>query len=100
MGHLSALVIDSLSFVISAAFMWHVRYVAAPPLTGHNASVRVAITQNVDELRYLRHNADIFWITILKAALGLRIGDAFEVIQVTLAERIFVTGRAAGRAWR
>jgi NRE family putative nickel resistance protein-like MFS transporter len=95
-GIYPAFIIDSLSFVVSAAFLWQVRYGTTPPLSGHNASVRAALTQYVDGLRYLRRHADIFWITTLKAALGLSIGGAFEVIQVILAERIFVIGQGGG----
>ncbi len=95
-GIYPAFVIDSLSFVVSAVFLWQVRHTVAPPLAGHNPGVRAALTQYVDGLRYLRHHADIFWIAMLKAALGLSVGGAFEVIQVVLAERIFVIGQGGG----
>ena len=95
-GIYPAFVIDSLSFLVSAAFLWQVHSTVAPPLSEHLASVRGAVTQYVDGLRYLRQHADIFWITLLKAALGLSIGGAFSVIQVVLAERIFVIGQGGG----
>lgn len=95
-GIYPAFLVDSLSFLVSAAFLWQVHSAATPPLTGHGSSVRAALAQYVDGLRYLRHHADIFWISMLKAALGLSIGGAFEVIQVILAERIFVIGQGGG----
>jgi predicted MFS family arabinose efflux permease len=58
--------------------------------------VRAALAQYIDGLRYLRRHADIFWITLLKAAVALSIGGAFDVIQVILAERIFVIGQGGG----
>jgi len=79
-GIYPAFVIDSLSFLISAAFLWQIRSAGVPPLAEHIASVRGAVRQYVDGLRYLRQHADIFWITLLKAALGLSIGGAFSVI--------------------
>ena len=95
-GIYPAFVIDSLSFLASAAFLWQVHTQVAPPLSGHTASVRGALGQYVDGLRYLRQNVDIFWITMLKAALGLSIGGAFQVIEVTLAEKVFVIGQGGG----
>ena len=95
-GIYPAFVIDSLSFLISAVFLWQIHSSVAPPLAEHNASVRAAVTQYVDGLRYLRQHADIFWISLLKAALGLSIGGAFSVIEVVLAERIFVIGQGGG----
>ena len=95
-GIYPAFVIDSFSFLISAAFLWQIHSAGAPALTEHFASVRGAVATYVDGLRYLRHHADIFWITMLKAALGLSIGGAFSVIEVVLAERIFVIGQGGG----
>ncbi len=95
-GIYPAFVIDSISFLASAAFLWQVHTQATPPLSGHTASVRGALGLYVDGLRYLRQNVDIFWITMLKAALGLSIGGAFQVIEVTLAEKVFVIGQGGG----
>ena len=95
-GVYPSFILDSFSFLVSAAFLWQVQSGVIPPLTGHNASVRAALTQYLDGLRYLRHHADILLITLLKAAVGLSIGGAFEVIQVILAERIFVIGQGGG----
>jgi MFS family permease len=95
-GFYPAFVIDSLSFLLSAAFLWQIHGNVRPPLSEHNATVRAAVTQYVDGLRYLRHHIDIFCISLLKAALGLSIGGAFSVIEVELAERVFVIGQGGG----
>jgi len=95
-GIYPAFVVDSLSFVASAAFLWQVHTDVKPPLSAHTASVQGALGQYVDGLRYLRQHVDVFWITMLKAALGLSIGGAFQVIEVTLAERVYVIGQGGG----
>ncbi len=95
-GVYPSFLLDSLSFVISAAFMWQVHYTAAPPLGAHTASLRGALTQYLDGLRFLRGHVDIFVITLLKAAMALSIGGALNVIQVVLAERVFVIGQGGG----
>jgi MFS family permease len=95
-GIYPAFVIDSLSFLVSAAFISQIRYSAAPPLTGQSHTVGAAIGQYLEGLRYLRHHADIFWITMLKAGLGLSVSGGFQVVQVVLAEKVFVMGQGGG----
>jgi MFS family permease len=58
--------------------------------------VGAALRQYVDGLRYLKRNADVFFITLLKALAGLSISGGFQVVQVVLAERIFVMGEGGG----
>jgi len=46
----------------------------------------------VDGLKYLKDHKDIFAITLHKPAVSLLASGAFQVIQVTLAQQIFVIG--------
>ncbi len=94
-GIYPAFVIDGLSFVLSAWFVYRLRYTHTPPLGGHGG-VGAALGQYVEGLRYLKQNADVFFITLLKALAGLSISGGFQVVQVVLAERIFVMGEGGG----
>jgi predicted MFS family arabinose efflux permease len=46
----------------------------------------------VDGLKYLKDHRDIFAITLHKSAVSLLASGAFQVIQVTLAQQVFVIG--------
>ncbi len=95
-GTTPSFLIDAFSFLVSAFFIYQVRYAVDPALAGHDRSASAALRQYVDGLRYLRQNADIFWITMLKTATGLGISGGFQVIQVLLSERVFVIGQGGG----
>ena len=95
-GTTPSFLIDALSFLISGFFVYRLSYTAASALAGHDRSAAAALRQYVDGLRYLRQNADIFWITMLKAATGLSISGGFQVVQVLLSQRVFVIGEGGG----
>jgi MFS family permease len=92
-GIYPAFVIDALSFLLSAWFVYRLRYTPAPPEPGQAGA---GFGQFVEGLRYLKHNADVFFITLLKALAGLAISGGFQVAQVVLAERVFVIGEGGG----
>jgi MFS family permease len=99
-GIYPAFVVDSLSFFLSAFFISHVQYThtfdksGAPAGTGQQ--IGAAFRQYVDGLKYLKDHKDIFAITLHKPAVSLLASGAFQVIQVTLAERVFVIGENGG----
>lgn len=89
-GIYPAILVDAFSFLLSAYFIWRVRYVAPPAALG--GGVGAALRQYVDGLRYLRRHVDVLVITLLKSATGLTVSGGFQVVQVLLAERVFVIG--------
>jgi MFS family permease len=93
-GIYPAFIIDAFSFLVSAWFIARLRYTHTPPAAA-SGGLRAALGQYVDGLRYLRHNSDIFFISLLKALLGLAIGG-FEVARVVVAEQVFVIGEGGG----
>ncbi|MBS1251534.1 MAG: putative bacilysin exporter BacE [Anaerolineales bacterium] len=95
-GIYPAFVIDALTFVASAALIAQVVYERDPALESADKSVRAALRQYIDGLRYLRDHLDILIISFHKAAISLTIGGAFQVIQVAIAERVFVIGQGGG----
>jgi MFS family permease len=95
-GVYPAFVIDSLTFVASAVLIWGIDYQHTAAIDTRAASIRAALGDYVDGLRYLRDNVDILVIACHKAAFGLFVSGAFDVIQVRLAEKVFVIGKEGG----
>jgi MFS family permease len=95
-GIYPAFVVDSISFFFSAYFISHVQYtheaeVFSEPV-GASQQIVAAFRQYVDGLKYLKDHKDIFAITLHKSAVSLLSSGAFQVIQVTLAQQVFVIG--------
>jgi len=99
-GVYPAFIVDSVSFFCSAYFISQVQYPRAwdrlAGTAGGERQVAAAFRQYVDGLKYLRDHRDIFAITLHKSAVSLLVGGAFQVIQVALAERVFVIGKSGG----
>jgi MFS family permease len=95
-GNRPAFIIDSLTFVLSAFFIFQVAYQTPRVLGEADKTVAAALRQYVDGLRYLKQHGDIFMITLLKASVALLVSSGFQVIQVSIAENIFVIGKGGG----
>lgn len=91
-----AFLIDALSFLVSALFIFRMCYRCAAAVEDKKSSVGEAFRQYVAGLRYLREHLDILAIVLHKAALALTTSGAGQVIQVALAERVFVIGQGGG----
>lgn len=94
-GIYPAFIIDALTFLLSAAFIAGVRY-QPPPLSKSSQSVRAALGEYIEGLRYLRQHIDILALALHKSANALTVSGAFQVVQVALAERVFVIGEGGG----
>lgn len=94
-GIYPAFVIDALTFLLSAAVIARISYRWEPPMEG-DTSIRAGFRQYVDGLRYLKNELDILFIALHKAAVALTINGAFQVIQVVLAEQVYVIGEGGG----
>ena len=95
-GYYPAFVIDAVTFFISAIVISRIAYDRPPALEGASKTVRAALRQYFDGLRYLRQHVDILFIALHKAANALMIAGAFQVVQVALAEQVFVIGEGGG----
>jgi MFS family permease len=95
-GVYPAFVIDSLTFVASAVLIWGIDYRHDVSADSRAASLRAALGDYVDGLRYLKNNVDILVIACHKAAFALFVSGAFDVLQVRLAEKVFVIGKEGG----
>ncbi len=90
-----AFVIDSATFLLSIVFIARIRY--EPPRTAaHDASVKSALDDYLEGLRYLAQHRGILIITLQKAGLTLFVVGAYEVLQVAIARDVFAIGEGGG----
>lgn len=95
-GNQPAFVIDAFTFVASAAFIARIDYHQISDFTSRDGTVSAALQQYLDGIRYLRKHLDILIIAFHKSAVALTVSGGFQVIQVTVAEQIFVIGEGGG----
>jgi MFS family permease len=96
-GTYPAFVIDALTFFASAAFLAQIQYrfesTAGAPA---DRTLAAALHQYADGLRYLNEHRDILLIASQKAALAVFVAGPFDVMQVSLTEKVFVIGENGG----
>ncbi|NIS80916.1 MAG: MFS transporter [Anaerolineales bacterium] len=95
-GIYPAFFIDALTFLLSAFFLTRIRYTPRSHPEEAKVGMRATFQQYVAGLRYFKTHPDILAIALHKAAFSLFSGGAFQVIQVALAERVFVIGEGGG----
>jgi MFS family permease len=94
-GAYPAFTIDALTFLLSALLISRIVYQPDSALTG-DRSVIAAVRQYVDGLRYLVQHKDTLAIALHKGAFALFVAGGFQVVQVAVAERVFVIGQGGG----
>ncbi len=95
-GARPAFVIDSITFLLSAFFIIQIAYKTPDVLAQSDKTIAAALRQYVNGLRYLKAHRDILVITLLKASVALLVSSGFQVVQVNIAENIFVIGKGGG----
>lgn len=95
-GNRPAFIIDSFTFILSAFFILQMSYKTPDVLAEADKTAAAALRQYAAGLRYLRQHVDILIITLLKASVALLVSSGFQVIQVSIAEQIFVIGKGGG----
>ncbi len=100
-GVYPAFSIDALTFLVSAAILSMIKHTERKTVETERASdgegqFWKAIRQYFEGLRYLKENPDILVIALQKAAKGATVFGVFPVVQVALAEQVFVIGQGGG----
>lgn len=90
-GIYPSFVIDAATFLVSAVFIARVEYTPQLNLVAGSGTIPAALKEYVEGLRYLIRNRRVLVVALLKAASSLATG-AFQVIQVYLAEQIYMIG--------
>ena len=91
-----AFVIDAATFLLSALLISRIVYRHQPALASADKSVRAAVQQYLDGLRYIWQRRDILAISLHKAAFALVAAGAFGVLQVALARDTYALGEGGG----
>jgi MFS family permease len=95
-GIYPAFLIDALTFVLSAVLISRIVYVSGAALAEADRTLSAALHQYMEGLRYLGGHKDILAIALQKGAFALLASGPLQVIQVVLAEEIFVRGEGGG----
>ena len=95
-GIYPAFVIDAFTFLLSAVIIYGITYTHISTLDEAGKTIAGGLKQYLAGLTYLREHRDIFFIALNKGALALTMNGIFQVLQVTLAEKVFVIGEGGG----
>jgi MFS family permease len=95
-GIYPAFIIDAITFLLSAVILYGIRYTHIPAMDEASKTISTGFKQYLAGLNYLKEHRDIFFIALNKGALALTMSGVFQVIQVTLAEQVFVIGEGGG----
>lgn len=90
-GIYTAFTIDGFTFLFSIIFLVWIVYTPHAN-QDEDQSVSAALQSYLDGLRYLRQKTDILLIALHKAFLTMTTWAGIQVIQVTIAEQLFVIG--------
>ena len=91
-GVYAAFSLDALTFLVSAFFIFQVRYRQPAEQRSRGKSVADALGEYVEGLRYLLRERDILMIASQKGLIALAVAGGFNVVQVAIAEKLFVIG--------
>ena len=95
-GTYPAFVLDTFTFLLSAALLTQIRMPAKLASAAADKTVAAAVRQYFDGLRYLRAHLDILVVALQKASMALFLATAFMVIQVAIAQQVFTVGKGGG----
>lgn len=95
-GIYPAFVINGLTYLVAAAFLFQIRLENLPLQTKNLRTLHQVIKEYVDGLRYINHHRYLLAISPHKAFIGLLLGSTFEVVQVSIAEKVFTLGEGGG----
>ena len=91
----AAFVVDSVTYLISAALVWSVRFPARPPRpkTRLTLTKALGITDTLEGIRYVRTRPRVLALLAVKPAWGL--GGGILVLLAVFGEKIFPVGQNA-----
>lgn len=97
-GIYPAFVIDSFTFVLSALIIARIRIAPSPtsPSATSQTGSHPLLSDFMEGVRFLTRNPDLLSVSLLKPVAALTIAGASQVIQVRIAEGVFVVGEGGG----
>ncbi len=91
-GIYPAFVIDSGSFLLSAILIAQAQVTPTHHLISADKTINAALQQYIDGFRYLGRQKNVLIITLHKAINSLILASGFQVLQVAIAQKIFIMG--------
>jgi len=95
-GIYPAFVVDAVTFLFSAIMIYGIHYTHISALDEAGKTIAAGFRQYLAGLTYLKDHRDILFIALNKGAVALTMNGVFQIIQVTLAEQVFVIGEGGG----
>jgi len=95
-GMYPAFVLDTFTFLLSAALLAQIRMPAKLASIAADKTVAAAVGQYLRGLRYLRAHKDVLVVALQKAIMALFLSTAFLVIQIAIAQQVFSVGEGGG----
>ena len=95
-GIYPAFIIDSATFILSALLLSVIRYTPTMELADAGRSLAAGLKQYADGIKYLFAKSDVLIISLQKGAIALVVGGGFQIVQVVLAENVYVIGEGGG----
>ena len=95
-GIYPAFIIDGLTFVLSAVFIWQIKLDVTTHVEDSNKTIIAGFRQYLNGLRYLGRHVDILVIALNKPFLSLLMFSGIQIAQVAISERVFVIGEGGG----
>ena len=94
-----AFAVDAITFFLSAFFILRIVYTPDVNLSSKDRKTRGfenPLGQYIEGLRYLRAHHDVLIYAVQKAIVALLVWGSFQVLQVNIAEQVFVIGEGGG----
>jgi predicted MFS family arabinose efflux permease len=95
-GIYPAFIIDAATFLLSALVISRITYHPPAKASIVGGSLQSAYTQYIEGISYLAKNKDVFIIATQKGAIALTVGGIMTIVQVALAEQVYVIGEGGG----
>ena len=95
-GNEPAFILDAFTFALSALCLTRINYKGSDEPIKSDKSVSAAYQQYLDGIRYLRARADQFIIVLIKGVNAILISTGFQIMQITIAEKVFPIGEGSG----
>ncbi len=95
-GIYPAFLLDTLTFLLSAALLMQIRMPAAPATLSTEKTIAAGLRQYIDGLKYLYRHPNILFIASQKALNSLCLTAGFQVVMVAISQQVFTVGEGGG----
>ena len=95
-GIYPAFLLDTFTFLLSAALLMQIRMPAASATLSQDKTIAAGLRQYIDGLKYLYRHPNILFIASQKALNSLCLTAGFQVVMVAISQQVFTVGEGGG----